>query len=122
MRSPTQSTVRPEIACDRASKSNIVIRSIAASAETIGAIEIVFDIKRDRVFQRCEAAVIAGAAQPIDSGLREILIAVADRLGYVDILDVRIRAERGIGRQHKVFEAARFAGADIEQPGNLVLP
>src|SRR5580700_1149688 len=119
MRSPTQSTVRLDIACDKASKSNIGTCYVVPSAETIGGIEIALDVKRDRVFERREAAIIAGAAQPIDCGLREVLVAAADRLGHIDILDIRCFAERGIGRQHQILEAARLAGPDIEQPGDL---
>jgi hypothetical protein len=44
----------------------------------------------------------------------KVLVAAADRFGHVDIFDVRPGAERGIGRQHQILEAARLAGADIE--------
>src|SRR6476646_701116 len=115
MRSPTQSTVRLEIACDKASKSNMLIRLVAASAETIGGVEVVLHIERDRVLQRRESAIIAGAAQPIDFALREVLIAVAKRHGHVDILDIRLAAERGIGGEDQILEAARLAGSDIEE-------
>ena len=43
--------------------------SVAPSAETIGAIEEALDVGRDRIFQRGEAAIVAGAAQPIDLAL-----------------------------------------------------
>src|SRR5271154_1381038 len=115
MRSPTQSTVRLIIRCDRASKSNISIRHVAASAETIGTIEVAFDVKRDRLFQGGESAIVTRPLQPIDLALREVLVAAADGLGRVDILDIRSRAERGIGRQHQILEAARLAGTDVEE-------
>ena len=47
-------------------------------------------------------------------GLGEILVAVADLLGHVDIFDVLFGAERRIGRHDQVAEAARMTGADIE--------
>src|ERR1700732_552294 len=41
--------------------------SVAPSAEAVGAIEETLDVNLDRVFQRGEAAVVAGALQPIDT-------------------------------------------------------
>src|SRR5579859_7268595 len=119
MRSPMQSTVFSGIACARLSKSNMrktdphvrfsleshargcqnrtcgSVFLLRPSAETIGSVEEVPDVARDRVFQHREAAVIAGRAQPIDLALREVLVARANLLGHVDILDIRPRAERG---------------------------
>ncbi|MEY9504957.1 hypothetical protein ABIE87_004515 [Bradyrhizobium diazoefficiens] len=46
------------------------------------------------------------------------MIAVADLFGHVDIFDVGPRPERRIGSQHQILEAARLAGADVEQPGH----
>src|SRR5216684_1805303 len=116
MRSPTHSTVRLEIACDRASKSNIKnSHSVATSAEAVGAVEETLDVHSDGLFQRGEAAIVAGALQPIDLTLGEILVAAANRLRHVDILDIGSRAERGIGGNHHILEAARGAGADIEE-------
>src|SRR5664279_4837791 len=112
MRSPTQSTVWLIIACDRASKSNIGSRCL--SAETIGAIEEALDVGLDRRFQRREAAIVARAAQTGDIALREVLVAAANWLGHLDIFDIRRLAERGIGREHHIPEAARLAGSDIE--------
>src|SRR6185312_9725881 len=114
MRSPMQSTVRRASACDKASKSNIGARYNLGSAETVGGIEIAFHITLDRLLQRGEAAVVAGAAQPIDFALREVLITVADLLGHVDIADIRLQSECGMGRQHQIPEAARLTGADVE--------
>src|SRR5713226_6038782 len=117
MRSPTQSTVWLPIACDKESKSNIGTRylsDVAPSAETIGGIEETLHVSLDGVFQRREAAIIAGALQPIDIALGEVLVAAANRFGHVDILDIRSRAERGIGRNHQILEAAGLAGSDIE--------
>src|SRR6185437_11852580 len=118
MRSPTHSTVRLEIACDKASKSNMLIRLVAASAEPVGGIEVVLHVKRYRLLQRREAAVIAGSVQPIDLALGEVLVAAANRLGHVDILDIGLHAERGVGRHNQILEAARLAGPDIEEPGD----
>src|SRR5262249_2910207 len=99
MRSPTQSTVFRAIACDRASKSSIVIRySCLISAKAIGGVEEAFDIEPNRILERREAAVIARSPQPIDLCLREILVAAANRFGHVDILDIRLGAEGTVGR------------------------
>src|SRR5437764_13688116 len=114
MRPPTHSTVRLAMACDSASKSNIGTRHCCTLTEAIGAIEKVADVALDGLFQRGEAAIVTGPLQPIDLALGEILIAAANRLGHVDILDVRSRPERAIGREHHVPEAARLARADIE--------
>src|SRR5438034_7789091 len=111
MRSPTQSTVWLSIARDRASKSNMFFRyPKSPSAIAIGRIEKAPYIGPDRVFQRREAAIVAGMPQPIGLALGEILIAAPDLLGHVDILYVRPGAERGIGRQHQIPKAARVAG------------
>src|SRR3984885_12358699 len=112
MRSPTQSTVWRIIACDRASKSNIGTRCL--SAETIGAIEEALDVGLDRRFQRGEAAIVARAAQTGDITLREVLVAAANLLRHLDIFDICRLAERGIGCEHQVLEAARLAGSNIE--------
>src|SRR5207249_1714353 len=88
--------------------------SVAPSAETIGAVEKTLDVSLDRIFQRSETAVVAGTLQPIDIALGEVLVAAANLLGHVDILDIRNRAERGIGREHQILEAAGLAGADVE--------
>src|SRR5438552_1031532 len=120
MRSPTHRTVWPVIACDRASKSNMFFRyPKSPSAIAIGRIEKAPHIGPDRVFQRREAAIVAGMPQPIGLALGEILIAAPDLFGHVDVLDVRPSAERDIGRQHQIPKAARGAGADVEQPTDL---
>src|SRR5689334_16187819 len=118
MRSPMQSTVCRENACASVSKSNIFARRLLRrSAEAVGAIEEPFYVKLDGVFQTCEATVIARAAQPIDLALRKVLVAAADLLGHVDILDVGRSTQRAKGSQHHVLEAARRAGPDVEQAG-----
>src|SRR5215813_11770750 len=120
MRSPMQSTVCRENACASVSKSNIGTRRLLRrSAEAIGAIEEPFYVEINGVFQPCEATVIACAVQPIDLALREVLVAAADLLGHIDILDVGRGAERAESRQHHVLEAARRAGSDVEQAGNF---
>src|SRR4051812_21584913 len=114
MRSPTQSTVWRTIACDRESKSNIGTRYPLRSAEAVGAIEEAPDIAVDRIFQRREAAIVAGAPQPIAVALGEVLVAGTNLFGHFDILDIWRGAERVIGRQHHILEAAGLAGADVE--------
>ena len=57
-------------------------------------VEVPADIARHRLLERREAAIVAGAAQLLDIGLREILVAVADRDRHIDILDLRRTAER----------------------------
>src|SRR5439155_24506291 len=61
-------------------RNSLSVASVARSAETIGGIEEAFDVSLDRVFQRGEAAIIAGALQPIDLALGEVLVAAANRL------------------------------------------
>src|SRR4029077_1009924 len=114
MRSPTQSTVWRDIEWIRASKSNIVPSSVSLSAVAIGAIEVTLDVLADRLLQRREAAVIAGVLQPTDIGLREILVAVADRWRHVDIAGIGKAAEPPVGCKHQIGETARLAGADVE--------
>src|SRR4051812_13769718 len=114
MRSPTQSTVWRAMACDRASKSNIGTYYPLQSAEAIGAVEELVDIVVDRIFQRREAAIVAGAPQPIAVALGEVLVAAPNLFGHFDILDIWSGAERVIGRQHHILEAAGLAGADVE--------
>src|SRR6516165_12190971 len=80
----------------------------------IGLVEEGIDIFRNRLFQRGEAAVVAGAAQIFDAGLGEILILVADRRRHVDIFDVRRAAERGEHGNDQITKAARRSGADVE--------
>src|SRR5690349_14069049 len=97
MRSPMQSTVRLEIRCDKASKSNMLPRLVAVLAEPVGGIEVGLHVKCDRLLQRREAAVIACTSQPIGLALGEVLVAAANRFRHVGILDIRLDAERGIG-------------------------
>jgi len=54
------------------------------------------------------------AAQICCLRLGEILVAVADRSRHVDIFDRGLAAERREHRGHQVAEAARLAGADVE--------
>src|ERR1700742_378609 len=115
MRSPMHRTVWRAMAFDKASKSSMGSRELLRSAETIGPVEEAFDVSAHRVFERREAAIVAGAAETIDLSLREVLITSTNLLGHVDIFDVRRRAERRIGRQHQILEAARPSGSDIEQ-------
>src|SRR5205823_6669315 len=115
MRSPTHSTVRLQIAWAKESKSNIGTRHLVAhSAEAIGAVEVTPDVGLHRLLQAGEAAVVTCALQPVDLTLSKILIAAADRLRHLDILDFGSSAERGIGRKHHVLEAARLTGTNIE--------
>src|ERR1700761_7574725 len=111
MRSPTHNTVWRGMTCDRASKSNILARSLLAapSAETIGAVEEVAHVGANRIFQRREAAIISGARELIDLALGEVLVAVANRDGHIDIFDVRLAAERRVSSEHEILETARLA-------------
>src|SRR5437868_4007696 len=113
-----QSTVCRENACASVSKSNIFARRLLRrSAEAIGAIEETLYVKINGIFKCRETAIVACTAQPIDLALREILVAAADLLGHVDILDVRRSTQRAERGQHHVLEAARRAGSDVEQAG-----
>src|ERR1700743_2216501 len=101
MRSPMHKTVWRAMAFDRASKSSMGSREMLRSAETIGPVEETFDVSAHRVFQRREAAIVAGAAEAIDLALREILITSANLLGHIDIFDLRRCCERRIGPQQQ---------------------
>src|SRR3954467_8947302 len=115
MRSPTHSTVRLQIAWAKASKSNIGTRHLVAhSAEAIGAVEVILDVDLHRLLQAGEAAVVTRTLQPIDVGFSEILVAAADRLRHLDILDFGSSAESRVGRKHHVFEATRLTGTNVE--------
>src|ERR1700691_5845074 len=89
-------------------------KSHLALAETIGASEEALDVGLDRLFQPGETAIIARIAQTSDIALREILVAAANVFGHLDIFDIRRLAERGIGREHQILEAAGLAGSDVE--------
>ena len=90
--------------------------SVARLAKTVGAIEKIADISRDGIFQRRETAIVAGALQPIDLALGEILVAAANLLGHVDILDIRQCAERGIGRQNQVRKLRAVPVPTLKMP------
>src|SRR3569623_1711628 len=107
-------TVWRDIRSDSVSKSIMRHSTIA-----IWTIEIIFYKRADRILKRREAAIIPGAAQMLAIGLGEILVAVADLLGHVDIFDVFFGAERRIGRHDQVAEAARMTGADIENAADI---
>src|SRR3569623_409096 len=113
-------TVWRDIRSDSVSKSNMVhsLSGKPQSTIAIRAVEIIFYKRADRILERREAAIISGAAQMLAVGLGEILVAVSDLLGHVDIFDVLFGAECGIGRHDQVAEAARMAGTDIEDAAN----
>src|SRR5947209_14470847 len=115
IRSPTQSTVWRRNAFDSAAKSSIRTFEDGRSAVAVGTAEKTVHVSFDRVFQPGKATVIAGPPQPTDVALRKILVTAADRFRHVDIGDVRRGAERAIGREHQILEAACEAGADVEQ-------
>src|SRR4051812_1259995 len=92
MRSPTQSTVCRLRSASCCSKLNIALPVAVRPVEEVG------DVAADRDMERREAGVIAGAAQILDLALGEILIAVTDCRGHVDIFDMRRLAER---REHR---------------------
>src|SRR5262245_19662966 len=119
MRSPTQSTVCFGTSFSASSKSNMSnatesLEPRACSAIAIGTIEITVDVALYRRFERHEIGIIASAPKICGLGLREILVAVADRGRHVDIFDRRRPAERSKHCVHQVAEAARHAGADVE--------
>ncbi len=66
----------------------------ALSPETVVAVKEVLDVAVDRFLQRREAAIVAGAAQPIAFALGEVLIAAANLFGHLDVFDIRRHAER----------------------------
>src|SRR6266404_411467 len=98
---------------------HLVSLSVAASAEAIGAVEEIANVSSDRIFQRGETAVVTGALQPNDIGLREVLIAAADFLGHVDIADIRSGAEGSVGGEHQILEASGLAGSDVEDAADI---
>src|SRR5262245_10791042 len=89
-------------------------RCLPPSAIAVGLVEEQRDIAIHPLLERGEAGVVACPAQTFDLGLREILILVADRRGHVDIVDVRLPAERAEHGGGQVTEAARLAGPDVE--------
>src|SRR5216683_2560027 len=84
------------------------------STVAVRTVQELSDITADRLFERREGAIVAGAAQVLHIALREVLIFVANRRRYIDIFDVRRSAERSEHGEHQVAKAARPAGADIE--------
>src|SRR5512143_2633252 len=78
------------------------------------AIEIAGDILPDGSLERCETCIISGAPQPFDARLGEILVLSADRLGHIDILDIRGHAERLEHGADHIAETLCLSGADIE--------
>src|SRR6476660_2497919 len=72
------------------------------------------DIPIHPLLQRGEVGVVACFAQVFDLGLGEILVLIADRRRHVDIFDVRRVAERTEHGGDQITEAARLAGAYIE--------
>src|SRR5688572_13467479 len=103
-----QSTVRPPRSANSLSKSNIGL------PVAIRAIEKALHILLHRSFQRREACVVACIAQVLDPAFGEILISAANLIRHVDILDIRLAPERLEHGDDHVAEAARLAGADIE--------
>src|SRR6516165_7753338 len=119
MRSPTQSTVCFGTSFSVSSKSNM-----SNAAESLEPPSVLSDSDRHdrdnsrrsayRRFERHEIGIIASAPKICGLGLREILVAVVDRGRHVDIFDRRRPAERSKHCVHQVAEAARHAGADVE--------
>src|SRR5437016_1170310 len=114
IRSPMHSTVCCGMAVARASKSNISDRFSSESAIRISGVEKAADIGFYGVLERGKSAIVAGCAQSFGPRFGEILIAAADRVGHLDIFDVRLLAERSVAGEHQLAKAARLAGADIE--------
>src|SRR5277367_404217 len=117
MTSPTQRIVCLETCRSASSKSNIAVPAPLtrlSSPMAIGAIEISADVTLHALLDRSEVSSKSGAAQIADLGLREILVGVADRSRHVDIFDFRFAAECREHSCHQIAEAARLAGANIE--------
>src|SRR5690606_24229753 len=73
--------------------------TVERSASATSAIRVrlgqeVLDIAAHAFFQRGRLAAVAEGADAIHAGLGEVLIAIADRLGHVDIGDGRLLARR----------------------------
>ena len=68
------------------------VSSRSCSAIAVGAIEIAIHVTLHRRLERREVGIIAGAPQIGGLGLREILVAVAERNRHVDIFDRRLAA------------------------------
>src|SRR5262249_9366738 len=73
-------------------------------------------IPPNRGGERGESRIVAGAAQLLDRGLREILVTIADRGWHVDVFDFGGPAQRHEHRLDHLAKALRFAGPHIEQP------
>ena len=77
------------------------------------------DVTLDRILERREAGIIAGALQLFDRGLRKILITIANRVRHGDVFDVGRAPERGKHCGDHVAERACLAGTDVEQARRL---
>src|SRR5438132_12285729 len=97
-----QSTVCSEIRSMAVSMS--YMRCFFVSPVSVGGVEIRDDVTLDRLRERREARVIAGAAQVFERSLGDVLVAVADRCRHVDICDVG-RAPQG--REHRADQVAK---------------
>src|SRR5690606_10600091 len=108
MRSPTHSTV-----C-ALSRGRMSAKLLMSSAVPIGSREEARYVVPHPLLERREAGIEAGAQQVGDRGLREILVASANRLRHVDVLNARLAAECSEERGRKFAEAARAARPNIE--------
>src|SRR5579883_1829300 len=87
-----------------------------ASAITIRAVEEPGHIALDRLLERHERNIVAGAAQVLHVAPRKVLVFAANRLRHIDIFDVGRAAECAEHGLHQVAEAARHTSTDIENP------
>src|SRR5262249_16961299 len=113
IRSPMQRTVRSDASRSASSNVNMPLPKPIALVEEGG------DVTLDRILERREAGIIAGALQLFDRGLRKILITIANRVRHGDVFDIGCAPERGKHRSHHFAKPARLARPDVEQTRGL---
>src|SRR4249919_1114762 len=103
-----QSTVCSDNAARCLSKSYIAL------SIPVVAVKITGDVPVDGSFERHEAGVVTGPSQALNARLSEILILAADRLGHIDIFNIRRQMKRLEHSADHVSKTFGLARPDIE--------